>query len=111
MVGHRPLDKKTSARTLQNNISISPPVELNRNVQQNFQSSDSATGISANGQDKILNKPFIACITNPRQELSGLQPRKSSGTSFNNEMAVQPPGKHAAVSITLSLPFFGHSDS
>ncbi|XP_017253969.1 protein MICRORCHIDIA 2 isoform X1 [Daucus carota subsp. sativus] len=103
LVGHRPLDKKTSARTLQNNISISPPVEHNRNVQQNFQSSDSATGISANGQDKILNKPFIACITNPRQELSGLQPRKSSGTSFNNEMAVQPPGKHAAKSVEGQL--------
>ncbi|XP_074376099.1 protein MICRORCHIDIA 2-like isoform X2 [Apium graveolens] len=96
LVGHRPLEKNTGARTMPKNISINPPVERNRIVQQNFQTSENATGLSANGQNKIINKPFIASITNPRQELSGLPPRKSCGKNIINEMAVQPPVEHAA---------------
>lgn len=98
--GHRPLERNTSARTVRKDISISPPVELNRNVQQNFQN---AIGPSANAQNKIINKPFIASITNPRQELSGLPPRKSFGTNINNEMAVQPPVELAAKSVERQL--------
>lgn len=101
--GHRPLERNTSARTVRKDISISPPVELNRNVQQNFQTSENAIGPSANAQNKIINKPFIASITNPRQELSGLPPRKSFGTNINNEMAVQPPVELAAKSVERQL--------
>lgn len=89
-------------RTVRKDISISPPVELNRNVQQNFQTSENAIGLSANAQNKVVNKPFIASITNPRQELSGLPPRKSCG-------AVQPPVEHAAVSFTYPPPFISRS--
>lgn len=103
LVGHRHLEKNTSVRTPRKDISISPPVELNRNVQQNFQTSESATGLPANAQDKNTNRPFIASITNPRQELSGLPPRKSCVTTINNEMAVQPPVEHAAKSVERQL--------
>lgn len=104
-MGHRPLERNTNARTLRKDISVSPPVELNRNVQQDFQTSESTIGLSANAQNKILNKPFIACITNPREELSGLPSLKSSGTNFDNEMAVQHPVEHAVVSFTLPPTF------
>lgn len=96
-------------RTVRKDISISPAVELNRNVQQNIQTSENAIGLSADAQNKIINKPFIASITNPRQELSGLPPRKIWGTNINNEMAVQPPIEHAAVSFTLPPPFVSYS--
>lgn len=108
-MGHRPLDRNTNARTLRKDISVSPPVELSRNVQQNFQTSETADGLSANAQNNIINKPFIACITNPRQELSGLPPRKISGTNFNNEVAVQHPVEPAAVSFTLLPSYFSYS--
>lgn len=71
---------------------------LNTDTSKHFPTGQHGIGLSADPQNKNVSGPVIGHIVNPRKDLSGLQPRKSCGTSSGNgTTALQPSTRLAAV--------------